>query len=88
MATDYTTRKDFTPVPGTVYENTGGGEFLCIEKLVGKKAKFINVKSGWVLTATGVAIYNDGRIDWDYSKDGHFDQDALNVMKLMAKGEA
>lgn len=65
-------RKPFSPEKGERYENAGGGEYECIWSDGSRLAKFTNVKSYWTLVAHGVGIYSDGRIDWDYSTDGHF----------------
>ena len=69
-------RKPFRPKPGKIYENHGGGIFRCEGKVryghIGWEANFRNVKSGWTFEARGVHVYEDGRIDWDYSVQGRF----------------
>lgn len=35
-------------------------------------AQMTNVKSGWSFIACGLLMYEDGTIEWDYSKNGHF----------------
>ena len=68
------TRTPFSPEPGAVYENAGGGRYLCEKLLHGShfNAWMVNVKSGWSFLAHGVGRYPDGRIDWDYSTGGRF----------------
>lgn len=68
-------RKSFNPVKGTVYENQGGGVFRCLKAQGysnGHAATMQNVASGWTFQAHGIGIYEDGRIDWDYSTGGTF----------------
>lgn len=67
-------RKAFRPVAGGVYENQGGGIFRCLGAAHWIYDAFImrNEKSGWTFKAHGVGIYEDGRIDWDWSSDGYF----------------
>ncbi|MBQ1576682.1 MAG: hypothetical protein IIZ83_06955 [Oscillospiraceae bacterium] len=64
----------FSPEPGKIYENEGGGVFRC-ESLSGGNmfdAWMVNVRSGWYFLARGVRLYPDGRIDWNYSTGGRF----------------
>jgi len=71
----YSTRRRFTPEQGKVYENAGGGTYLCLRPggfMAEGSACMQNVRSGWTFTARGTAIYEDGRIDWDSSSDGVF----------------
>ena len=69
-------RKPFAPVRGKVYDNHGGGTFLCTGQAwktdQGWFASFRNVKSGWTFQARGICVYPDGTIDWDYSVHGRF----------------
>ena len=68
--------KPFTPVKGEVYENAGGGKYLCESVAPDADNRpcgwMINIKSGWSLTAKGIVRYEDGTIEWDYSTDGTF----------------
>lgn len=69
------TRKGFTPRSGEIYENEGGGQYLCVSGRMGvgpEIATMRNTKSGWQFIAHGIGIYEDGRIDWDYSTGGRF----------------
>ena len=69
-------RTRFTPKAGEVYENQGGGPYLCTHTQAAApfSAEMQNTKSGWTFTAKGVGIYEDGRIDWDYSVGGRFEK--------------
>lgn len=69
-------RTPFKPAPGVIFENAGGGKFLCIKvwDSFNNCAWFTNVKSGWTFLAHGCGLYPDGSIDWDYSTDGFFDR--------------
>ena len=68
-------RKSFVPVPGHTYCNEGGGSYKCISvsPLTGD-ARLRNVISGWTFDAHGVGIYPNGSIDWDWSKNGCFEE--------------
>ena len=75
----YNTRKPFTPVPNAVYENEGGGTFKAVwwhgtADPTERIATMQNTRSGWTFTAHGIGIYEDGKIDWDYSTNGRFEQ--------------
>lgn len=64
----YATRRPFTPIPGETYENEGGGTFICLPSFPLEVEGYMkNTRSGWTLQAHGCGIYEDGRIDWDYS---------------------
>ena len=67
-------RENFDPYPGRIYENNGGGQFICI---VGgddiNSAIMKNISSGWTFTAHGIGIYENGTIDWNHSTGGYFD---------------
>lgn len=65
-------RKSFTPAEGEIYENEGGGAFRCLYRNSKYEAVMRNIGSGWTFTAHGIGIYDDGKIDWDYSTGGHF----------------
>lgn len=62
-----------TPEQGKVYQNKGGGEFLCIESFDGD-AIMQNTASRWTFKAHGITQYEDGTIEWDYSTRGHFER--------------
>ena len=63
----------FAPICGEVYENAGGGRYLCESREGSARcAWFTNVASGWTCLAKGIVRYEDGTIEWDRSTDGHF----------------
>lgn len=64
--------KPFSPVKGEIYENAGGGQYLCESDGNERCARFMNATSGWSFIAKGIVQYEDGTIEWDYSKDGTF----------------
>lgn len=67
----YKTRRRFQPEVGEIYENEGGGRFECIS--AGPFTAIMrNEASDWTVVAHGLGIYQDGRIDWDYSTGGFF----------------
>ena len=64
----YATRRPIDCEPGNIYENEGGSLYLCTDYGYSNDSyDFVNLKSGWKLTAYGVGVYEDGKIDWDYS---------------------
>lgn len=69
------TRTPFTPKIGQIYRNKGGGSYECmqIDDYYGEHV-MRNVASGWTFTAHGIAIYDDGMIDWDFSTNGRFEK--------------
>lgn len=70
-------RTPFTPTTGRTYHNIGGGSFECLDVTTRRGYTIVtmqNVKSGWTFTAHGCGIYEDGSIDWDYSKNGRFEK--------------
>lgn len=65
----------FNPSAGFVYENAGGGRYLCQYALeTGCTAWMQNTASGWTCLAHGIVRYEDGTIEWDYSTGGHFEK--------------
>lgn len=76
MKAYYRTRTKFRPVKGCTYENAGGGIFRCTNlfNFFFNDAVMQNIKSGWTFVAHGVGVYEDGRIDWDYSTGGRFEE--------------
>ena len=70
-------RIDFTPKVGETYQNQGGGTYRCLKSggfLQCNEAIMQNTKSQWTFKAVGCGIYEDGTIDWNWSKDGYFDK--------------
>lgn len=68
--------KHFTLMPGKVYKNKGGGVFRC-NSVLSDGADITNIKSGWRCIAHSITLYDDETIEWDYSTDGYFDEEAL-----------
>ena len=52
--------------PGKVYQNRGGGRYLC-RKNLSTGAVVQSMGSGWTCIAHGTQIYADGTIEWDWS---------------------
>ena len=66
-------RKPFCPDYGEFYQALNGQVFECVDpapKISGTILQ--NVKTGWRFVAKGVGIYENGKIDWDYSQSGHY----------------
>lgn len=74
----------FTPVEGEIYENAGGGRYHC-NKSNGNSAEMINVVSGWSCYAVGIVRYEDGTIEWDYSKWGSFQTGRLSEIRQLQR---
>ncbi len=72
----YATRNPYYPIEGQIYDNEGGGIFKCIEENYTCPI-MQNIKSGWTFRAHGTGIYEDGKIDWNYSTNGHFTEVTL-----------
>lgn len=62
----------FVPEIGTIYQNRGGGEYICTGTAGGYDATMERIKDGWQLLAHGLLMYEDGTIEWDYSTGGRF----------------
>lgn len=67
-------RKAFSPAPGMIYNNRGGGSYRCMKTNYDGTPVFQNIASGWTLSAHGCGVYPDGSIDWDFSTGGHFEK--------------
>ena len=67
-------RKRFSPTTGTHYMNCNGLEYVCLYVSVDGSALMQAVKSKWTFTAIDIGMYNDGTIDWAYSRGGYFDE--------------
>ena len=67
-------REPFDPYPGRIYENEGGGQFICIVSGDDINSAIMkNISSGWTFTAHGIGVYENGKIDWNHSTGGYFD---------------
>ena len=65
----------FAPMPYIIYDNRGGGRFLCVRNCYNETTAIMqNIKSGWTFTAHGIRRYPDGTIVWDYSTGGRFEK--------------
>lgn len=64
----FETRKPFIPEYGQIYEHINGVHYECIDFAPSeKRARFRNVKTLWMKIGHNIGIYEDGRIDWEYS---------------------
>ena len=79
--------KSYMPETGKVYENRGGGFYRCMSAGYEDHTPFFhgggssrtcaemqNVKSGWTFIAKGIIQYTNGKIEWDHSVGGYFEQ--------------
>lgn len=65
---------------GSVYHNRGGSDYVCLS--AGETcAHLMNVYSGWTLIAMGIVQYENGWIEWDWSKGLTFDKQLLSEYK-------
>ena len=77
----FKTRKPLWMEPGKMYVlQNGMSAFRCL-RAFDRDAVLQNLTSGWTFLAHGCGVYEDGRIDWDYSTDGHFEK-AVNYGTL------
>ena len=77
-----------TPVGGKVYENAGGGRYLCSSHWNScEHASFMNIDSGWELIAHNVVQYDDGTIEWDYSTGCGFNDGKLEEYRKLTERE-
>jgi len=65
------TRTKFTPVPGKIYRNTSAACYRCVN-VSDEHTATMRSEGGWQFTAHGCGMYEDGKIDWDYSTGGQF----------------
>ncbi len=71
-------RQKFTPEEGRIYQNINGSYYCCIrssETWSPYNATMQHTKSRWTFRAVDCRIYEDGRIDWAYSIEGHFERE-------------
>lgn len=59
---------------GNIYENKSGGRFLCIESTKRGITTLRNIASGWTFRAHCVTKYDGGKIEWDFSSGGYFEE--------------
>ena len=68
------TRTKFTPEPGRIYRICISGScYRCIGVDEDRGTATMRSEDGWTFTAHGCGVYEDGRIDWDYSTGGRFE---------------
>lgn len=65
--------RKFTPIVGELYQNRNGWNYRCEHVLPNGCAVMSRESDGWTFTAHGFTQYSDGKIEWDYSTDGHWE---------------
>ena len=76
----------FRPTIGEVYENVAGGEYRCQSvREPGLEAWMQNTVTGWTLLAHGIVLYEDGKIEWNYSTGGHFEEQPQRKAELRSR---
>lgn len=66
--------RHFKLTEGEIAQNRGGGSYLVQQVFDRDTVRMKNMKSGWVLIAHIITLYQDGTIEWDYSTNGHFEE--------------
>lgn len=77
--------KRFTPKPGVVYKNRGGGSYRCLRSggiIPSRSAIMQNVESLWTFVAIGCTMFPDGSIEWCHSYRGRFADSSADVQDL------
>lgn len=66
----------FTPEPGDLCELPFGGRYVCVRVTDNRQhnAMLKNILSGWTIEAHHIYKREDGRVEWDYSSGGHFEE--------------
>ena len=67
----------FVPEVGKVYINRNGYKYRCIG-VEGSTYTFVSAV-GWVFHVRGIRINDHGRIEWDYSFGGCFDERYIRI---------
>lgn len=57
---------------GQVYRNRNGWDYKCLRNVEPGVVELERVSDGWTLLAHGICMYEDGRIEWDYSAGGRW----------------
>lgn len=60
---------------GKIYPHKNGEHYECIHYAHGNGYMMRNTKSNWTCTVYGVTRYTNGKIDWLYSCNGHFEEE-------------
>ena len=67
-------RARFTPSAGETFTLKDSNQiYKCIKTTGIQTAIMQNKETRWTLEAHGLAYYEDGSIDWDFSTGGHFE---------------
>ena len=61
-------RRRYSIKKNEVVLNRNGWFFICVKE--GKNPTLMNVRTGWEMVVHGLGIYDDGKIDWDFSTGG------------------
>lgn len=59
---------------GETYENKAGGRYRVLRQINRDSYDMTNTMSGWTLRAHVITMYEDGKIEWDYSTEGRFER--------------
>lgn len=59
---------------GNTYENKNGGTYKCLREINRDTYDMTNTVTGWTLRAHVITMYEDGKIEWDYSTEGRFEK--------------
>ena len=65
-------RKSLYPELGDIYEACSGGEYV-VTGVSLDSAVLKSLGTGWTMTVHDLGVYQDGRIDWSHSTNGHFE---------------
>lgn len=64
----------FSPIPNKVYSNINGMNYICLASKGQCDGIFqAMTKSKWTFTAHGCHVFDNGKIEWNHSSDGHFE---------------
>lgn len=65
-------RKSLYPELGDIYEACSGGVYV-VTGVSLDSAMLKSLGTGWTMTVHDLGVYQDGRIDWSHSTNGHFE---------------
>ena len=66
-------RKSLYPELGDIYEACSGGKYV-VTGVSLDSAVLKSLGTGWTMTVHDLGVYQDGRIDWSHSTNGHFEE--------------
>lgn len=69
-------RKSLYPQVGDIYEACCGVKYV-VTGVNLDTARLKSLSTGWTMTVHDLGVYQDGRIDWSHSTNGHFDDPPL-----------